>query len=286
MSILHPQNHSCSYLLLSLWACTLPALLLRRWQAGSSLRSTKLTAWTVMQLSGLVFVFWFFVVFFFFSSFLGFVFFNLSCKLVLKPKSSEGVCDWEVIMGITNSINNHCIGKSTSHHQAADVKNEGKAGCTLMMRMMMMKLKFKQTFFSFAIGFDQHCASFCSGLWSQVAGSLERPSSSGNSKPGATLPGSCSSSRSHMGTPVKPQAGATAGSHQREKLRMWVFPPQQNPARLSWHHLLFAHANVSFSIFSEDKGIKQTCSGIERLVLFDLAFWLIPHEETRVTRLI
>lgn len=57
MSILHPQNHSCSYLLLSLRACTLPALLLRPWQAGSSLRLTKLTAWTVMQLSGLFFFF-------------------------------------------------------------------------------------------------------------------------------------------------------------------------------------------------------------------------------------
>lgn len=36
----------------------LPAQLLRLWQAGWRLYSTKLTGWTVMQLSGLLFLTW------------------------------------------------------------------------------------------------------------------------------------------------------------------------------------------------------------------------------------
>ena len=51
----------------------------------------------------------------------------------------------------------------------------------------------------------------------------------------------------------KKQAHTTAGNHQDEKLRLWAFPPLLNPPyaqSLSWHSLLFAHVNVSFSIYS------------------------------------
>lgn len=105
----------------------------------------------------------------------------------------------------------------------------------------------------------------------------------GNSKPPATLPGSWSSSPSRMGTPVKRQA-ATAGSHQREKLRIWVFPPQRNPARLLWHHLLSSHANVPSSIFCEDKGIKQTRSAIQRLAVFWFALLIDPSWKKYMSR--
>lgn len=71
----------------------------------------------------------------------------------------------------------------------------------------------------------------------------------------------------------KKQAHTTAGNHQDEKLRLWAFPPLLNPPCaqwLSWHSLLFAHVNVSFSIYSshflKDKGINQTCSRTESLV--------------------
>lgn len=39
-------------------SCALPAQLLRFWQAGWTLYLTKLTGWTVMQLSGLLFRTW------------------------------------------------------------------------------------------------------------------------------------------------------------------------------------------------------------------------------------
>lgn len=108
----------------------------------------------------------------------------------------------------------------------------------------------------------------------------------GNSKPPATLPGSWSSSPSRMGTPVKRQA-VTAGSHQPEKLRIWVFPPRRNPARLLWHHLLSSHANVPFSVFCEDKGIKQTRSAIQRLAFFLIRpFDWSVMKKIHVTRLI
>lgn len=51
----------------------------------------------------------------------------------------------------------------------------------------------------------------------------------------------------------KKQAHTTAGNHQDEKLRLWAFPPLLYfpcTQKLSWHSLLFARVNVSFSVYS------------------------------------